>query len=150
MVKRTLVVLGILSLTLVVASSSFAFLGSASCAAPCGPLYVPVDVPDTTAKTIVSTWECKIVGPCPAPTPPACGPAGKGGFNPGILTSLATAVATPFDWVFGGFDGVYGCMPSGGCGGGFGAGPCGGGLGGAFLAVPGMLSGETTIFGGLW
>ncbi len=145
MVKRTMVVLGILSLTVMVAGSAFAFCGS-SCDDKCLPLYVPVDVPDTTAKTIVSTWECKIVGPCPAPTPPCCGPAKKG-FNPGVLTSLATAIATPFDMLFGGFDGVYGCLPSAnaGCGAAF-----GGGLGGAFMAVPGMLSGETTFLGGLW
>ncbi len=144
MVKRTMVVLGILSLTVMVAGSAFAFCGS-SCDKGL-PLYVPVDVPDTTAETIVSTWECKIVGPCPAPTPPGCGPA-KQGFNPGVLTSLATAIATPFDMLFGGCDGVYGCLPSAntGCGGAF-----GGGLGGAFMAFPGMLSGETTIFGGLW
>jgi hypothetical protein len=143
MVKRTMVVLGILSLTLMVVGGSFAL--ASSCADKCLPLYVPVDVPDTTAKTIVSTWECKIVGPCPAPTPPCCGPAKKGP-NFGILTSLATAIATPFDMVFGGFDGVYGCLPNTGLG----NGAFGGGLGGAFMAVPGMLSGETTIFGGLW
>ena len=144
MVKRTMVVLGILSLTLMVVGGSFAIAGS--CGEPCKPLplYVPVAVPDTTAKTIVSTWECKIVGPCPAAAPPACGP-GKAGMNPGVLTSLATAIATPFDMVFGGFDGVYGCIPSNsGCGG------FGGGLGGAFMAVPGMLSGESTVFGALW
>lgn len=145
MVKRTMVVLGILSLTLMVVGGSFAIAGS--CGEPCKPLplYVPVAVPDTTAKTIVSTWECKIVGPCPAAAPVACCPS-KPGMKPGMLTSLATAIATPFDMVFGGFDGVYGCMPNTGLGGG----AFGGGLGGAFMAVPGMLSGESTVFGALW
>ncbi len=112
MVKRTLVVLSVLSLTLMVAGTSFGFIGG-GCGTQCGaPLYVPVDCPDMgVAKTIVKTWECKIEGPCPAPMP-ACGSSCKAEPRPGMLCSLLTAVAHPCEMLFGGFDGVYGCFPA--------------------------------------
>lgn len=161
MVKRTLVVLSVLSLTLMVAGTSFGFMGGGcgGCCAPCPPLYVPVDCPDTgAAKTILKTWECKIEGPCPAPTP-ACGGSSCNnlrGPRPGILCCLAGVVGAPFDWIFGGFDGVYGCSGSclpglGGCPDDRGCGsPFMGGLAGVFGSGANMLSGETTIFGALW
>ncbi|MCX5871970.1 MAG: hypothetical protein NTY51_01875 [Deltaproteobacteria bacterium] len=151
MVKRTLVVLSVLSLTLMVAGTSFGFIGG-GCNTKCmPPLYVPVDCPDTgVSKTIVKTWECKIEGPCPAPMPGGGGSC-KSEPRPGMLLSLATAIGLPIcEGLFGGFDGVYGCLPS------FGAGdsPCGspfpGGLGGFFGAGATMLSGDSTIFGALW
>jgi hypothetical protein len=68
-----------------------------------------------------------------------------------MLLALATAIATPFDMLFGGFDGVYGCLPAFG---GANASPCGspfgGGLGGFFGAGTAMLSGDSTVFGALW
>jgi len=144
MVKRTLVVLSVLSLTLMVAGTSFGFMGG-GCNSKCLPLDVPVDCPDTVSKTIVKTWECKIVGPCPAPMP-ACGSCCKSECEPGMLCSLFTAMVHPCEVLFGGLDGVYGCFPAlgaGGCG-------SGGGLGGFFGAGGAMLSGDSTIFGALW
>ncbi|MDR3604222.1 MAG: hypothetical protein P4L38_06295 [Syntrophaceae bacterium] len=158
MVKRTLVVLSILSLTLMVAGTSFGFMGG-GCGSSCAPLYVPVDCPDTgVSKTIVKTWECKIEGPCPAPMP-GCGSSCNNlkGPKPGLLCCLAGVVGAPFDAIFGGFGGVYGCNTcfggGGGCGSGGGRG-CGspflGGLSGVFGSGATMLSGETTVFGALW
>ncbi|MDQ1240219.1 MAG: hypothetical protein QG577_2405, partial [Thermodesulfobacteriota bacterium] len=75
MVKRTVVVLGIFALILAVAADSSmalgrkCFGGQDMCGAP--PLYLPVDVPDCIQRTIVSTWEVNIEGPCP----PVSGPA---------------------------------------------------------------------------
>jgi hypothetical protein len=153
MVKRTLVVLSVLSLTLMVAGTSFGFIGG-GCGAQCnnGPLYVPVDCPDTgVSKTIVTTWECKIEGPCPAPMPG--GGSCNSGPRPGMLCSLLTAIAHPCEMLFGGCDGVYGCLPAFGGAGGAGS-PCGspfgGGLGGFFGAGTAMMSGDSTIFGALW
>lgn len=146
MVKRTLVVLGVLSLTLMVAGTSFGFMGG-GCNSGCSPLYVPVDCPDTVSKTIVKTWEWKMEGPCPAPTPAGCG-SSKRGCEPGMLCSLFTAMVHPCEVLFGGFDGVYGCFPAFG-GGGSRCGS-GGGLGGFFGSGATMLSGDSTIFGALW
>ncbi len=124
MVKRTLFVLGILSIAVMVAGTSFAFMGGrgAACGdgmgemamwvpAPCCPYPVP--------KTIVKTWEAKISAPVPV-AGFGCGP-GYGGFGHGkrgrgFLTNVA-----PFrcaDILFGGWDGVRGCgdMPGGPCG----------------------------------
>lgn len=153
MVKRTLVVLSVLSLTLMVAGTSFGFIGGGCGTTQCmPPLYVPVACPDTgVSKTIVKTWECKIEGPCPAPTPG--GGSCKSGPKPGMLCSLLTAIAHPCEMLFGGFDGVYGCLPAFGGAGGSGS-PCGspfpGGLGGFFGSGATMLSGDSTIFGALW
>jgi hypothetical protein len=157
MVKRTLVVLSILSLTLMVAGTSFGFMGG-GCGSSCSPLYVPVDCPDTgVSKTIVKTWQCKIEGPCPAPTP-ACGSScnNLGGPKPGMLCCLINSIGLPIcEGLFGGFGGVYGCCDfGGGCGGSGGGRGCGspflGGLSGVFGSGATMLSGDTTFFGALW
>ncbi len=162
MVKRTLVVLGILSLLVVGAGTSDAFVGGGwdSCYSP-PPLFVPVPCPTyPDSKTIVKTWSCKIEGPCP---PPFGGYAGGGsGFGPapdpygpfsfygriGLRGGIVAALATPFDMLFGGFDGVYGCtfdgQGDGACGPCFGPIPCvASGLAMTFAA-------PTVIFGGLW
>lgn len=160
MVKRTLVVLGILSLTVLAAGSSFAFFGAGAtfgvggawgttCEAPT-PLYLPVDCfPYPESKTIIKTWSAKIVGPCPPPAL-ACGTGGCGDKKvPGILGGLAATLVSPFDLLFGGFDGVYGCgprlgLPSGPCGPGWGP------LSGAVAAPLMVLASPTTLFGALW
>jgi|GEM_PF-459384 len=120
MVKRTLVVLGIFSLILMTAGPTMAQMHwpmspFGQCFGPelfPKPLFVPVDCPAPIQRNIVKTWECKIVGPCPAPTPGgACGPGLAGRDDRmGLLTSFATAIASPFDMIFGGMDGVYGCQ----------------------------------------
>lgn len=152
MVKRTLVVLGMLSLMIMTAGTSFAFFGmGGGCGADCGgPLYVPVDCPPVPGyKTIVKTWEAKIEGPCPAPMP--CGPAGKDwGVKYGMLCSLVNAIATPFDVIFGGCDGVYGCFGGGFGGKDGGCGPCYGPIPCALAAVPMTLGAPTTMFENLW
>jgi len=161
MVKRTLIVLGLFSLILMSAGPSMAFLPGAPPAPcfgaelfQCKPMFLPVDCPDSIPRTIVKTWECKIVGPCPAVTPACgtgCGPVGRDD-RVGLLMSLANAVATPFDWVFGGLDGVYGCLPTTG-----GDAICGssipGPIPGAVAAFVGIFSTTSTdgiFFGGLW
>jgi len=149
MVKRTVVVLGILSLMLMAAGSSFAFMGwGGGCGEPCSPLYVPADCPPVPGfKTIVKTWEAKVEGPCPAPMGGCC--PEKSSFNGGLLCQLATAIATPLDWVFGGIDGVYGCF--GGLGGGDSAcGPFLGPLPCAVAALPLALASPTVMFETLW
>ena len=156
MVKRTLAVLGILAMTLA-AGTSFGFWNSWDCCggpADCKPLYLPVDCPTPPVKTIVKTWAVKIEGPCPAPGA-MCGPAScieKRGFD---LCCLVNAVATPFDWLFGGIDGVYGCCDGlGGCCGNDGpCGPCYGPLGCALAGLPtviGMPLGTAGVFGTWW
>ena len=107
MVKRTVAVLGILALTLA-AGTSFAFWGGWDYCGDCRPLFLPVDCPTPPIKTIVKTWAVKIEGPCPAPGP-MCGPVCCNKRGPG-LCEIVTAIATPFDWLFGGIDGVYGCF----------------------------------------
>lgn len=160
MVKRTVLVLSILSLIVMAAGTSMAQLpllgggmgecfGGSDCLMP-KPLYVPVDCPAPIQRTIKKTWECKIVGPCPPPS----GPAGACGVGKedrmGLLLSLATALGTPFDWVFAGCDGVYGCV-DGGAGG---CTPCGSCFGGSiprmFGNVAFMASPNGSFFGGLW
>ena len=152
MVKRTLVVLSVLSLTLMVAGTSFGFIGG-GCGAQCNnaPLYVPVDCPDTgVSKTIVTTWECKIEGPCPAPMP--------GWWFMQEWTSTGNVVShclrpSPtrvrcFSAVLMAY--MVACLLSAAAN----ASPCGspfgGGLGGFFGAGTAMLSGDSTIFGALW
>jgi hypothetical protein len=162
MVKRTLVVLGILSLLLTAGTSSaylgYGFPGGADggCG-PCPPMYLPVDCPPyPVAKTIVKTWQCKIVGPCPAPGP-ACGPAacgdGMGGMSPGIVTSVANLLGMPFDLLFNHCDSVYGCFNGGfgGLGGKDGpCGPCFGPVPCILAGVPIVLGAPTVMFGALW
>jgi hypothetical protein len=156
MVKRTAVVLGIVSLAIMMTGSAMAFVGGLP-TPPCfgapmcdaRPFYVPVDCPDPIQKTIVKKWECKIVGPCP-PVAPAAAVGGCGKDDRmGLMLSLATAIMTPMDLLVAPFDGVYGCL--GGAGGGACCGSCLGPLPGALMAVGGIGGcGGTTFFGGLW
>ncbi len=156
MVKRTVVVLSILSLIVMAAGTAMAqlpYFGSASAQCFGGgimpkPLYLPVDCPTTIQRTIKKTWECKIVGPCPPPSFGG-GVCGLGRDDRmGLLTSLAQALGTPFDWVFAGFDGVYGCVESDGA-------PCGTCFGGPIPRALGSLAymwypTDGSFFGGLW
>lgn len=180
MVKRTFVVLGILSLMLCAMGTSHAFLGSCpggDCFGAVGlssfdsALYVPVDCPPyPTSTTIVKTWKATVEGPASQQqcggTAAQAGPtglmaalnpwAGRTGLIPafpatGLLGGIAAGIASPFDLIFGGLDGVYGCglgLPglgtSGPCG------PCFGPVPGAIAAVPQVLAAPTTIFGALW
>lgn len=158
MVKRTIVVLGILSLLVVGAGTSHAWIDGAWSWAYCPPpLFVPVPCPTyPDSKTIEKTWTCNIEGPCP---PPFGGP-GAGGFGPasdpygpfsfygriGLNGGIVAALATPFDMLFGGMDGVYGCLADG-------EGPCGPCFGpipqvGANFAM--FFAAPTVIFGALW
>jgi hypothetical protein len=155
MVKRTLAVLAIMSLIVIAAGTSMAQMpfgmgagcfGGDVCMAR--PLYVPVDCAQPIQRTIKQTWECKIEGPCPAPTPGggACGPVRN---DPGFLCNFASALGTPFDFIFGGIDGVYGCteMVSGG------GGLCGPAFGGPVPRALAALANYPTggsFFGGLW
>lgn len=151
MVKRTVAVLGILAMTLA-AGTSFAFWGAwDSCGGPadCKPLYLPVDCPTPPMKTIVKTWAVKIEGPCPAPGA-MCGGSVCKDRKPG-LCEMITALATPFDWLFGGTDGVYGCG-TGLFGGGDGpCGPCYGPLGCALAGLPTIIGTPVvSVFGTWW
>ena len=150
MVKRTAVVLGIVSLVIMTAGSAMAFGLNAPCfgstVAP-RPLFVPVDCPDPIQKTIVKTWECKIVGPCPPPGPPVGGNCAKDD-RMGFLLSLATAIMTPFDLLVAPYDGVYGCLETG-------EGPCGSCPSGPILSALSALTDtcagtRMSFFGGLW
>ena len=114
MVKRTLVVLGVLSLMLVAAGTSSAFSvgwpGGDCGPAMCKPMYLPVDCPRPEFRTIVKTWQCKIEGPAPACGPAACGPADCGPkMTAGLCAAVANLLGLPFDALFGGCDGVYDC-----------------------------------------
>ncbi len=110
MVKRTLVVLGILSLVLT-AGTSFAFMGSGcwtdSCG-PCKPMFVPAPCPDMCPQRAVKVWEMCIIGPCP---PPACGVpyCGSGKKRWGGLMAMCGKIASPCEVLWGGSGGVYGC-----------------------------------------
>lgn len=158
MVKRTLLVLSILSLMVCAAGTSSAFVngwGDSDCGVA-KPLFVPVDCwPYPEAKTIIKTWSCKIEGPCPAPAPLCGTPCKKDGFSPGMLCAMAGAIATPFDFLFGGFDGTYGCFPgfggrSGCADGGGSCGPCFGPVPCVVAAVPMALGAPAVMFGSLW
>ena len=151
MVKRTLIVLSILSLMLVAAGTSSAF----NCGADCKPLFVPVDCcPYPTPTTIVKTWSCKIEGPCPAPGP-MCGGNSCGsceGVGPKFGCLLAN-IAGPFEFLFGGCDGVYGCCPgmggkSGDCGPCFGPVPCL--LAGVPIILGSACPNDCMMFGCMW
>jgi hypothetical protein len=155
MVKRTVAVLGILAMILA-AGTSFAFWNSwDGCCGPadCKPMYLPVDCPTPPVKTIVKTWAVKIEGPCPAPGA-MCAPVCKE--RRGLdLCQIFTALASPVDMLFGGCDGVYGCL-DGGLFGGRGDGPCGpcyGPLGCALAGLPTVLGtplGAVGVFGTWW
>lgn len=155
MVKRTVVVLGIFALILAVAADSSMAFGRKCFGQDfmCGarPLYLPVDVPDCIQRTIVSTWEVKIEGPCPPVSPPAmC--CDKGGFfdrdRPGFLFSMANILGAPFDFIMAGRGGVTGCRPGLGGGGG----PCGSPFPGPLPRAMMLLTAPTNsnFFGGLW
>lgn len=117
MVKRTAVVLGILSVMLMAGTSNAFIIGQhvgdyawewefmrvpTFCPVPCPP--------DPCDEMIVKTWSLKVEGPCPPPCGPGvgCGPWGKR-YAFGWVGRMCGAIATPFDWLFGGIDGVYGC-----------------------------------------
>lgn len=150
MVRRTIVVLGILSLVLV-AATCFGF-GRGGCGIDSKPLYVPVDCPPVAeSKMIIQKWSAKIEGPCPPVMPAVCSDDGRRGRRggDGLLGGLGAAVAGPFDLLFGG-RGVYGCKLRG-----RGAdGPCGpffGPLPKAVVAVPRLVAAPSTgVFGALW
>ncbi len=156
MVKRTLLVLSILSLMVCAAGTSSAFMvgwPDNDCVAK--PMFVPVDCcPYPLPKTIIQTWSCKIEGPCPAPAPCGVASCKKDGFAPGLLCAMAGSIATPLDFLFGGCDGTYGCFPgfgNGGCGGAGGeCGPCYGPVPAVVAAVPMALGAPAVMFGSLW
>jgi len=111
MVKRTAVVLSIISLLLVGgASVALAQWGMGGCGDDV-PLYVGVKCPPiTTWTTIIKKWEGKVE----APYVPMAGGFGNGcgswnNGGAGLTGGLAAALVTPMDVLFGGFDGVYGC-----------------------------------------
>jgi hypothetical protein len=170
MVKRTLLVFGIVALLTIGAgmAPAQAWLGGPPAAqswvngfpgdcGTCPPLFVPApccEYPES--KTIVKTWSCKIEGPCPPPGAPcgagSCGQGGTGNIL-GSLCFLMGSIATPFDLLFGGFDGVYGCCPglgalgigcSGPCG------PCYGPVPGLIAGVVSCLSPPQVMFGCYW
>jgi hypothetical protein len=159
MVKRTVLVLGTLGLLIMAVGMSHAQCGAAVGgwlpeACNVKPLYVPVDCCELPqATTIVKKWSAKIEGPCPG-VMPACGPSNcdEGIFGRvGLLGGLAAAIPTPFDFLFGGFDGVYGCFGGGLFGGSGGAcGPFHGPIPGAFAGAAGAMAAPTSIFGFLW
>ena len=108
MVKRTLVVLGILSIMLTAGASFGGGCWTDSCG-PCAPLFVPVPSPEICPQRAVKVWEMCIIGPCP---PPACGvPSCDTGKTQKGLMSLCGVVASPCEVLFGGTGGVYGCLP---------------------------------------
>jgi len=111
MVKRTLVVLSILSI-LLTAGGFFAFMGGGcwtdSCG-PCRPCFVPVPGPNLCPERGVKVWEMCIIGPCP---PPACGVPYCGTEKKrGGLMAMCGLIASPCEMLFGGVGGVYGCLP---------------------------------------
>ena len=143
MVKRTAVVLSIMSLLVAGgASAALAWCGDAT------PLYVGVPCgPITKWTTITKKWEGMVC----QPYMPMNGCMGRGcghrwgGTAPGLTGGLAAAIATPMDVLFGGFDGVYGCgMGAFGCG----DGPCGpfwGPIPSVLGGVARLLSAPTTV-----
>jgi hypothetical protein len=154
MVKRTLLVLSILSLVLLMVGTSFAMFGARAAAGWCKvvgpppPVFCPVDCPPyPVPTTIVKKWNCKIVTPyCPAPAPVVvAGRRGRRG-RLGLIGGLATAIMTPFDVIFGG-RGVFGCRIRR-------DGPCGpffGPIPKAVVAIPRFFAAPTTgVFGALW
>ncbi len=155
MVKRTAVVLGIMSLLLVGgATVALAQMGGGCGDFGCRPLYIGINCPPmTTWTTIIKKWEGKVE----APYMPMAGGAGGcgprfGGRPAGLVGGLVGAIATPLDWLFGGFDGVYGCgfgAMGSGCGGGA-CDCCMGPLPNILAAVPRLLAAPTTFTDVLW
>lgn len=158
MVKRTVVVLSILSLLLVAIGTSLAVaqtVGVMVAMTNNRPLYVPTKCPPVEEyTTIIKKWSMKIEGPAPLPN---CGGGAGGGlddslFGPGMgmLGGLAAAIPTPLDWIFGG-PGIHGCLFPGATGyDKADCGPCFGPLPAAIATLPRILAAPTTIFGALW
>ena len=155
MVKRTLLVLSIVSLILMMVGTSFAMFGGGRAAggwcglacAPPPPVYCPVDCPPyPVPTTVVKKWNCKIVTPYVPVAAPVVVVSGRRGRRLGLIGGLANAVMTPFDVIFGG-RGVFGCRirNDGPCGPFFGPVPA------AVVAIPRFFAAPTTgVFGGLW
>jgi len=146
MVKRTLVVLGVLSLIVVLAGTCFAFRARVDCMPL--PLYVPVPCPPCpTSETVIQKWSCKVEGPCPAVVPAAgCGCCSGRRCRAGVLGPVFRGFGGVFDVLFGG-RGVYGChRPRGGL-----CGPLYGPLPRALVGIPLFVAGPGCgVFGGLW
>ncbi len=118
MVKRTVVVLGVLSLMCVFAGTSSAIFPVA-CGPTwdawdslyrCAPPFVPAPCCEyPVPKMIVQKWKATIEGPCPPPTPPA--PVVCGVFDPGeMLWVCIDRFMGGLDYLMGACDGaVYGC-----------------------------------------
>jgi len=153
MVKRTVVVLGIFALILAVAADSSMALGRKCFGGEdmCGarPLYLPVDVPDPIQRTIVSTWEVNIEGPCPPVSGPAvacCDSDRRDG--PGFLFSMANIFGAPFDFIMAGRGGVTGCRRGMAGGSGICGSPFPGPMQRAMMLLTVPVTGN--FFGGLW
>jgi len=111
MVKRTLVVLGILAMVIMVAGTAFGFGRQHDDCGKAYPLFVPVPCPPQVEyQQVIKTWSCKIEGPCPPPGIAACGDTKKKR-GAGPLLKLAGGFGAPFDVLFGGTGAVYGCRP---------------------------------------
>jgi len=148
MVKRTLMVLGIL-MVVMVNTVGAQMLPSpwSGCDNKCAPCFVPVDCRIPEPTTIIKTWSINIDGPCPAPGV-ACGKSceTRSCLDP---CSLLTSIGCPIlDCLFGGWDGVYGCFGGSNCG--SACGPCFGPVPAAVAAVPMCLGARTVMFGCLW
>jgi len=149
MVKRTVVVLGILSLMIAASGPSFAFFGG-SCGDDCTPkpCYVPVECcPYPLPVTVHKTWKIKIEGPCPPPGI-GCGPSMCKETRGGLCEAIANVLGAPLDLLFNHCDSVYGCgignSRTAACGPAFGPVPC------VMAGVPMFLGAPTTLFGSTW
>jgi hypothetical protein len=146
MVKRTLVVLGVMCLVLAsIGTASAQFGRFAGCMPPAVFLPVPCP-PGFTTETVVQKWSAKIEGPCPPPGMPACG-VGRRIRRAGVLGPIFRGLANPFDVIFGGGGGVYGCRRNR-------DNPCGplfGPVAQAFVAIPTAVAAPGVgMFGWLW
>jgi hypothetical protein len=146
MVKRTVVVLSILALTL---TAGMALAGGCDYVCETRPLFVPAPCPDMVPQRMLKTWEAKIV------TPLMCGPAGGPGcygkikypWDKACLCNLCMklgALASPLDWLVSGTTGVYGCTD-----GLFGKrNRCG--MSGSAGPLTGLIGAVPTTFGSYW
>lgn len=146
MVKRTLIVLGVMCLMLASIGTSSAFFGRTPVCGPPPPLFLPVPcLPGFTTETVIQKWSAKIEGPCPPPGMPGCG-SRRLIRRAGVLGPLFSGLATPFDVIFGG-TGVYGCRRNV-------DNPCGplfGPIPQAFVALPVAIAAPGQgMFGWLW